>query len=656
VCAAGQAQPLAGQQSCEDCKPGFFRLADDTESATCRPCPKGYSAGDYGREQSCDRCPQGTFASELNSSTCQPCATSKITPFQGSLEESDCVCDAGYFERSDGSCERCPPGAMCETLDRKVPGQAAGFYVTNHSGTWEAFKCIDEEACLASDDLTQRCAENKDNSVLVCARCANDYWPWKNRCNKCSGGAAVLPMILMSVGFVAVMTITYYICNSPVTRDASALLATSVSFGMMLTAVQSLSMLGQISVTWSSPWSDLIKVLKFFAFDLEVLQLECLADGIGPVVRYLVRVIIPVWTVVVYLALFAGSKVVMPLVKKAAWEWPKTVNSAAQVWQALYISIVLVAFLPFQCYDHPNGDSSVTEFPQVICGEGDHGTMVALGVFFIVVYGVGFFGICLWANITAPRMSLLRPSFTLYTRFLFYRFRSDTWYWGSVLMVRSFLIAMVPIVSPDNGNVQVLMLICIVGVFMLLQSHVLPWKTYLLNVSDTAVLLMLLLIAGAASAFTRQEDASSGFTTFILLTFCMGFLTVLGVLGYGIAGACSVARGKPKVVDNNLEKTQADLVHCVKSLSLLTNDNVARLLSELGYFDKLAVRKFLGIMSHELQMGIRSSSKRISVSAGNMQDVRSQLQRTMTTASSAANLRTVNVVTATEGTVNAVEL
>jgi len=626
VCPAGQAQPLEGQQSCENCTAGFYRLADDEESAACRPCPKGYHAADDGRQQECNRCPQGTFSSGLNTTECTPCAPRRVTPFQGSVSAMDCVCMLGYFERPDQECEKCPPGTVCEDLDRKVPGQAAGFYVTNSSGSFEAFRCIEEAACVASDDLTGRCAENRDEDVLVCARCVPGYSRWKNSCNKCGSGAEAALVFLLLV-FLAMMIATYYVCNSAVTRDASSLLATSVSFGMILTAVQSLSIVGQISVSWSSPWSDVIKVLKFMAFDLELLQMECLSDSISPVVRYLGRVIIPVLVAALYLILFAGSRVVLPRLKRSSWEWTKTVNSAAQVWQALYISIVLVAFLPFQCYEHPNGDSSVTEMPEVVCGEGDHGTMAGLGVVFIVVYGVGFFGACLWANIVAPSRSLRSPAFTMYTRFLYYRFRSDCWYWGSVLMVRSFLIALVPIVAPDNGNVQVLMLICVVGVSMLLQAHVLPWKTYLLNSADTAVLLMLLVIAGAASAFTRQEESQSGFTAFILVAFCVGFFTVVVVLVHGVVGACRQARGGGPPQGREVERLQQDFVASLKMLNLLTSESAERLVGGLGYFDRVAVRKFVGVMSHELQMGIRSSSKRISVSAGNLQEVRVQLQK-----------------------------
>mmetsp|Transcript_5612 Transcript_5612/g.13905 ORF Transcript_5612/g.13905 Transcript_5612/m.13905 type:complete len:246 (-) Transcript_5612:117-854(-) len=235
----------------------------------------------------------------------------------------------------------------------------------------------------------------------------------------------------------------------------------------------------------------------------------------------------------------------------------------------------------------------------------------------------------------APQLSVSWPSFTLFTRFLYYRFRSDRWYWGSVLMVRSFLIAMVPIVSPDNGNVQVLMLMSVAGVFMLAQALILPWKTYLLNAADTAVLLMLVLIGAAASAFTEQENSDSSFTTFILLIFSAGFLTVLIVLGHAVVGACAAARGKRPLAVADLEGTTTDFVTCIKALGYLNEQSVAQMLGSLGYFDRLAIKQFLAMMNHELHVGIRHGSRRISISDRKLKDVRSQLQETRTLSTTA---------------------
>ena len=47
-------------------------------------------------------------------------------------------------------------------------------------------------------------------------------------------------------------------------------------------------------------------------------------------------------------------------------------NVVGEVLVEFYISITLAIFAPFDCYPHPNGDTSVLKYPGVICGEHQH--------------------------------------------------------------------------------------------------------------------------------------------------------------------------------------------------------------------------------------------------------------------------------------------
>jgi len=95
-------------------------------------------------------------------------------------------------------------------------------------------------------------------------------------------------------------------------------------------------------------------------------------------------------------------------------------------------------------------------------------------------------------------------------------------------MVRAFMIALVPIVSPSDSNAQVVMLLVVLTIFLALQCLMLPWKTTLLNVSDTAIMLMLLVIVGVASVFSEQVQgpAVDSYTTLIIAALATCFTVV----------------------------------------------------------------------------------------------------------------------------------
>lgn len=56
------------------------------------------------------------------------------------------------------------------------------------------------------------------------------------------------------------------------------------------------------------------------------------------------------------------------------------VNTMGMMLQLGFATMVSVAVKPMMCYSHPNGLSSVVEYPDTFCGESAHVRMLVLGV------------------------------------------------------------------------------------------------------------------------------------------------------------------------------------------------------------------------------------------------------------------------------------
>jgi len=501
--------------------------------------------------------------------------------------------------------------SQCDEPGRDVPGQLVGYYVERTVESWEVYRCPPalELQCVDSDDpREQRCATNRNQDSLTCSECEDDHYPNKGDCDKCPVASTVGLLVVVVILFFIGLFSAYHFCNSPVTQQASTLLTTSVSFGMMLTGVQSLSILGQMSVRWQSPLAEIMEVLQLFAFDVELLRLECVMSG-ADFSKYIGRVLIPVVTVAVYVFYYVASHLIMPLFGLEPWHFPKTFNSVGQVWQALYITISLVAFLPFQCYSHPNGKLSILQFPHVICWEEGYSRWFGTGVFFTLLYGVGFFGACLYANIVAVRRTAQSPVYLQYFRFLFFRFRVDKWFWGTVLMIRSLLISLVPIAGAGDGNLQILYFGMVLAIFVPLQCYVMPWKTKILNLADTIVMIMLWLILIAASAFTEkaegaQEDA---FTVFIITIFGISFFVVGSVAAFAVSQIALKPKESPEHMNARLKFVAVMFPKLMPKLAKLSSSQAYSLALEMGDFDQKILFKFVTLMVHQMRLQSRSA-------------------------------------------------
>ena len=113
------------------------------------------------------------------------------------------------------------------------------------------------------------------------------------------------------------------------------------------------------------------------------------------------------------------------------------------------------ALLPFMCYSHPNGKSSVLELSDVICWESEqHITMVIFGVCMTAVMCCYWCFLLFLTRLAPIKSQEASDSFFKSSRFLFFRFRPDFWWYGTWFILRGPLLAIPMTIFTDFPHVQ----------------------------------------------------------------------------------------------------------------------------------------------------------------------------------------------------------
>ena len=96
-------------------------------------------------------------------------------------------------------------------------------------------------------------------------------------------------------------------------------------------------------------------------------------------------------------------------------------------------------------------DDIIIRYEQVLCDvrSDTYVYFVLIGLVAIFVWPVGLLAFACYLIYVAPHRSSCDPKFLVQTRFLFFRFRPERYYWGIVIAVRSFLLAIAVTLMPN---------------------------------------------------------------------------------------------------------------------------------------------------------------------------------------------------------------
>merc|ERR1712032_872495 len=140
----------------------------------------------------------------------------------------------------------------------------------------------------------------------------------------------------------------------------------------------------------------------------------------------------------------------------------------------------------------------------VLCGSPDQSVMLFIGIP-LLVCASGFYATVISTSVVLPGKASARSvQFLQSTRFFFFRFRADTWWWGCTMMTRSLLLSLLPVLAADVPRVQMLSAIGLFAIAGALQVRFWPWKVPILNAIDAVVTFLIALTILTAGAFLPQ--------------------------------------------------------------------------------------------------------------------------------------------------------
>ena len=136
-----------------------------------------------------------------------------------------------------------------------------------------------------------------------------------------------------------------------------------------------------------------------------------------------------------------------------------------------------IALAPLMCYSHPNGQQSLLKYPNIICGSAEHAGMLAVGTILLVLGVFGFLALCTFAAIRVPHWSANDQHHLVRCfRFLVFRFRLDSWWFGVPLLCRGPLISLPIVLFTDYQAIQCILVTTILCAFLATQTLAWPWK------------------------------------------------------------------------------------------------------------------------------------------------------------------------------------
>eukprot|EP00439_Symbiodinium_sp_Y106_P051899 s2250_g6.t3 len=446
--------------------------------------------------------------------------------------------EAGFINVESGidnlSCVECGEGLDCPALasresllsgasalgEQFVPKLLENFY-SQAEDPLAVFRCMGDLRCPGGRPGS--CAGGLQGTA--CTYCQEGKtWDDEKGCTECSplqmlGWIAGVAMVCIG------LIVAYYALTSQNTAKASVLFTTACAFGMTITALQSVGIIGMMTVALPEGIAGIYAFLQVFLLDIDSLGFSCLAGNIVPL-RYIASAsFFP--AIVLYLLICRKLSGLLP--SKWRWEGSKTWSTVGAMLQVGFSTMSTIALAPMTCFSHPNGMHSVLKYPAIQCGTMDHTFMVVAGVLLLLFGVLGFLSICTYAVCVVPKWSSGGEHGKVKAfRFLLGRFRLDSWWFGVLLLARGPLMSLPIAMATDYPPVQVVSVMLVFLIFLIIEVRSWPWKVPLLNVLDGFIGLCIILLVVSNAL---QVDAVEG----IMQQFANTFSScVMGLLGFSM--------------------------------------------------------------------------------------------------------------------------
>jgi len=443
--------------------------------------------------------------------------------------------------RVDGAgkseCVKCKEGLLCDEAGLTKPKQAPGYYIHNKQVD-EVYACMPAEACQGANWGESVCREPR--SGFMCMDCPDgqvlneDFERKQEGCQECSMITSAFVALAPLVAFFCCLYIMYYTHDSPLS-ESPLTMELQNSIGQLIMFFQVSNAIFASRLLYGDAMDNFMSTLIVHLDpDAVFSNTPCLAPGLaGPVLKYGAVIAAPVMFMAALGVVFAISKVVGQSCKKL-FSLHSLLNIWGEVLVEFYISITLAIFAPFQCFNHPNGKTSVLSHPEVICGEGKWNSMLVLAIFGILAYPMMALAVAAFMTWKYPK-ALLKNDLALLVkgRFLFDRWTPSRYWFCNVSLIRNFLIAVLPCVMPQDQldtTILLMTLTLIWALVMLLWFR--PRRTPQQQALDTFVSVVQLTVLSFGVTSSHGTPLRESLSTVCVIFISSVVLFIAGIIAF----------------------------------------------------------------------------------------------------------------------------
>jgi len=295
----------------------------------------------------------------------------------------------------------------------------------------------------------------------------------------------------------------YYINKRTVKHQATLALTVGLFLQIIFSWAQIIALVGQMTVKWPSLFQGMTSGTQVLLLDMDAFHVACVG-GSDPSVRY-------VLTALAFPGAISWLGVIFALTQcfPKHWRWKRwrTVNVIGALMQGSFNVMSSIALQPYMCYNHPNGRGSLLKFPGVLCGDGNHTTMLVAGTILLAIFVCGFLTLCAWAACKIPIWSKeQKESHVGSFIFLINRFRSDRWWFGVPLLMRGPLLSLPVVWAADFPEAQVCIASMVLAGFLFIQVISWPWKVPLLNLLDAWGIMWLIVLLMMTPTYPQDSE------------------------------------------------------------------------------------------------------------------------------------------------------
>ena len=568
VCESGHIQSFLNSWAvCRPCEAGtyeyLFRVCEKASSRYYIPYPAA-------NESDLIACPANMRFLKLERDrdadpATDPTGGLRMRPHEGATNQSQCVCDQGFFSTSEGACVACPEGGTClggSFMPIALPGfglvrrsphglQGPVFFKCQNAGKCptgeEGCDCLGGEIQVRDESLlgvqevkltsvvidVYRCADGYSNGSALCAVCdgkstSHDgtYAMAHGVCSRCTLPPA--SYILIALALVC----TWY----PLVRHIAMRVVPSIYTTLQF--LQFIALYSSFDIPWTPALSTLFDALSVFNLDLDAIHFRCAGGdrGFDFADMWIVQMLIPVLYLVFCVVHLSQGLLFHELAKRAlpptgimlSFGWrPRRDFSPNRLMQAYvspglfflnmyFIGGISTSFKMLSCRDDGAGASFVRSAPSIQCWEGDHISLAAGAIVAVALYGGGLPLIYAWVLYRIVPKYGRNSSISRAYGFLYTRFEPDYWYHELVNLFRKLLFVVITIFveTPLNKSIFALGAITLALISQLL-TH--PYNNDIYDVLEEVLtfvqfLIVFLGVVLIASQSEAEAEAAADFS------------------------------------------------------------------------------------------------------------------------------------------------